>query len=86
MQIDMLPFGVKIFNAAVSRLDLILGGWGVVYILKSTCGYWLGVCVITHLLFSRKRESPGPFTPTQKLAWAAWPKRSTDSDLLNLPW
>lgn len=46
MKIDMLHFGVKIFDAAVSRLDLILGGWGVVYILKSTCGYWLGVCVI----------------------------------------
>lgn len=28
MQIDMLHFGVKIFDAAVSRLDLILGGEG----------------------------------------------------------
>lgn len=26
MKIDMLHFGVKIFDAAVSRLDLILGG------------------------------------------------------------
>ena len=28
MKIDMLHFGVKIFDAAVSRLDLILGGEG----------------------------------------------------------
>lgn len=64
MQIDMLHFGVKILMLQF-LVGLDLGGEGGM--LSGTCGYWLGVCVITHLLFSRKRESPGPFTPTGNL-------------------
>lgn len=43
-----------------------MGGVVGIYPEDYLSGCWLGVCVITHLLSSRKRESPGPLIPTLK--------------------